>query len=160
MFSPFSTESFIPIMLFRADFYPYKTALSQKTCAPTDWVFGGRLERNNQYLPLDVVLPIENLLQKRDKSECANKHETQRSTAEDVFTRRRVGVAGSAAQHPGSDGDTRSGVSPRCIQDRDRICPGTTNPDISFSLHYFSLGVARRGLSINSSASSHGGSLY
>lgn len=40
-------------------------------------------------------------MQKGDKSKCANKYETQRSTAENIFTRRRVGVAHPSAQHPG-----------------------------------------------------------
>lgn len=88
----------------------------------------GRI-KSNKRLPLDVVFPVEDLLQERNESKRANEYETKRSVAEDVFPRRGVDVCHPSAQHP-ADGDTRSGVSPRCIQDRHRSCllpPGRHN---------------------------------
>lgn len=104
---------------------PYKPGLS----------FNCQLGRikSNEHLPLDVVFPIEDLLQEGNESKCANEYETKRSVAEYVFPRRGVDICHPSAQHP-ADGDTRSGVSPRCIQDRHRCCLLPSGRD---DIHHF-----------------------
>lgn len=92
-----------------------------------------RNKQKKKHLPLDVVFPIEDLLQESNESKCANEYETKRSVAEDVFPRRGVDICHPSAQHP-ADGDTRSGVSPRCIQDRHRCC---FLPSARDNIHHF-----------------------
>lgn len=62
--------------------------------------YGWRLKKG-RHLPLDVVLPVENLLQECDESKRANEYETKRSIAEYVFPRRGVDICHPSAQHPG-----------------------------------------------------------
>lgn len=90
-------------MLLTAHCHPYTLGnwLRSNVLSNRGW----REERSGvkkyQHLPLDVVFPVENLLQKCDEPKRANKYETKRSAAEQVFTRRWVGVSHFSAQHPG-----------------------------------------------------------